>query len=159
MIGSFLLCPHLQILHVLDNTFLRQSSSNSKEIKPVHPKGNQPWLVTGSTEAEAPILWPPDGKRWLLGKDPDAGKDWRREEKGTTEDEMVGWHHWLDGHEFVQALGDGEGQGSLACYSPRDRKDLDATEQLNNNISSNGHFNKSYHFLCKAEKLLSVAGI
>ena len=75
------------------------------------------------------------------------------------EDETVGWHHPVNGHEFEQALGDGEGQGSLACYSPRDRKDLDATEQLNNNISSNGHFNKSYHFLCKAERLLSVAGI
>ena len=73
-----------------------------KEIQPVHPKGNQSWIFTGRTdaEAEAPILWPPDVKKWLIGKDPDAGKDWRQEEKGTTEDEMVGWHHGLDEHEF-----------------------------------------------------------
>ena len=79
-----------------------ESPLNSKEIKPVNPKGNQSWIFIGRTdaEAEAPILWPPDTKGWLIGKDPDAGKDWRQEEKGTTEDEMVGWHHWLDGHEF-----------------------------------------------------------
>ena len=136
-------------LHVFDNALLLQSSSDSKEIKPVNPKGNQPWLLTGRTEAEAPILWPPDGKSWLLGKDPDAGKDWRQEEKGTTEDETVGWHHQLDGHEFVEALGDSEGQGGLACYSPRGCKDLDSIERLNKNISSNGNFNKSHHFVCK----------
>ena len=91
-----------------------------KEIKPVNPKGNQPWIFIGRSdaEAEAPILWPPDAKNWLTGKDPDAGKDWRREEKGTEENEMVEWHHWLDGHEFKQVLGIGDGQGSLACYSP-----------------------------------------
>jgi len=91
-----------------------------KEIKPVNPKGNQPWIFIGRTdaEAEAPILWPPDVKKWLTGKDPDAGKDWRQEEKGTEENEMVGWHHWLDGHEFKQVLGIGDGQGSLACHSP-----------------------------------------
>ena len=83
-----------------------------------------------ATEAEAPILWPPDAKSWLIGKDPDAGKDWRQE-KGTTEDEMVGWHHWLNGHEFEQAPGDGEGQGGLACCSPWGHKELDMTEQLN----------------------------
>ena len=82
-------------------------------------------------EAEAPILWPPDAKNWLTGKDPDARKDWRQEEKGTTEDEMVGWYHWLDGHEFEQAPGVGDGQGSLACCSPQDWKDLDTTEWLN----------------------------
>ena len=73
-----------------------------KEIQPIHPKGNQSWIFVGRTdgEAETPILWPPDAKNWLIWKDPDAGKDWRQEEKGTTEDEMVGWHHWLDGHEF-----------------------------------------------------------
>ena len=89
-------------------------------IHPVHPKGNQSWIVIGRTdaEAEAPILWPPDMKNWLLGKDPDAGKEWRQEKKGTTKDQMVGWHHWLNGHEFEQAPGDGEGQGSLACCSP-----------------------------------------
>ena len=88
-----------------------------KEIQPVHPKGNQSWTFIGRTDAEAetPIFWPPDAKNWLIWKDPDAGKDWRPEEKGTTEDEMVGWHHRLDGHEFEQAPGVGDGQGSLAC--------------------------------------------
>ena len=83
------------------------------QIKPVNPKGNQPWIFTRRTdaEAEAPILWPPDAKNQLTGKDPDAGKDWRQEEKGVTEDEMVGWHHWLNGHGFEQTLGDTEGQG------------------------------------------------
>ena len=90
-------------------------------------------IFIGSTdsEAETSILWPPDVKNWLIGKDPDAGKDWRREEKGTTEDEMVGWHHRLDGHEFEQALGVGDGQGSLVCCSPWGHKELDMTEQLN----------------------------
>ena len=94
-------------------------SLDCKEIKPVNPKENQSWIFIGRTDAEAetPILWPPDAKNWLIWKDPDAGKDWRREEKGMTEDEMVGWHHWLYGHEFEQALADGMGQGSLACCS------------------------------------------
>ena len=93
---------------------------DSKEIKPVNPKGNQLWIFIGRTdaEAEAPILWPPDAKNGLTGKDPDAGKDWRQEDKRTTEDEMVGWHHQLNGQEFEQALGVGDGQGSLACCSP-----------------------------------------
>ena len=92
----------------------------SKEIKPLNSKGNQPWIFIGRSDAEteAPILWPPDVKNWLLRKDPDAGEDWRQEEKGMTNDEMVGWHHQLHGHEFEQTLGDGEGQGSLACCSP-----------------------------------------
>ena len=81
------------------------------------------------------ILWPPNAKSWLIRKTPDAGKDWRQEEKGTTEDEMVRWHHWLYGHEFEQALGNGEGQGSLASYSPWGRKESDTTERLNNNNS------------------------
>ena len=91
-----------------------------KEIQPVHPKGNQPWIFLGRTDAEAetPILWPPNVKNWLIWKDPDAGKDWRQKEKVMIEDEMVGWHHWLNGHEFEQTLGDGEGQGSLECCSP-----------------------------------------
>ena len=110
-----------------------ESPLDYKEIKPVNPKGNQSWIFIGRTNAEADplILWPPDGKDWLLGKDPDAGKDWRQEEKGTTEDEMVGWHHQLDGHEFEQALRIGDGQGSLACCSPWGRKESDMTEQLN----------------------------
>ena len=95
---------------------------DSKEIKPVDPKGNQSWIVTGRTDAEAPILWPPDAKSWFIGEDPDAGKNWRQEEKGTTEDEMVGWHHWFNGHELEQTLGDSEGQGSLACCSPWGRR-------------------------------------
>ena len=88
-----------------------------KEMKSVNPKGNQSWILTGRTdaEAEAPLFWLPDVKSWLTGKDPDAGEDWRQEEKGTTEEEMVSWHHQLKGHEFVQALGDGKGQGSLVC--------------------------------------------
>ena len=100
---------------VLEKTL--ESSLDSKKIKPVNPKRNQPWIFVGSTdaEAEALILWPPDAKNSLIGKDPGAGQDWRQEEKGTTEDEMVGWHHWLNGHSFEQAQGDGDGQGSLAC--------------------------------------------
>ena len=95
-----------------------ESPLDGKEIQPVHPKGDQPGIFTGRTDAEAPILWPPDMKSQFIRKDPDAGKDRRPEEMGMTENEMVGWHHRLDGHEFEQALGDGEGQGSLACCSP-----------------------------------------
>ena len=110
-----------------------ESPLDCKEIKPDHPKGNQSWIFIGRTDAEAEtlILWPPDAKNWLTGKDPDAGKDWRREKKGTTEDEMVGRHHWLDGHEFEQALEVGDGQGSLACFSPWGCKESDTTELLN----------------------------
>ena len=91
----------------------------------------QTTVGTTDAEAEAPFLWPSDGKSWLTGKDPDAGKDWRREEKGTTEDEMAGWRHRLDAHEFEYALGVGDGQGGLACCSPWGRKESDTTEQLN----------------------------
>ena len=110
-----------------------ESPLNSKEIKPINPKENQPWIFTGRTDtkAEALILWPPDAKNWLIGKDPGAGKDWRQEEKGMTEDEMVGWHHWLNGHEFEYALGVGDGQGGLMYYDPWDHKELDTTEWLN----------------------------
>ena len=103
---------------VLEKTL--ESPLDSREIQPVHPKGHQSWIFIGRTDAEAetPILWPPDAKNWLTGKDPDAGKDWGQEEKGTTEDEMAGWHQQLNGHEFEQALGVGDGQGSLACCSP-----------------------------------------
>ena len=113
---------------VLKNTL--ENPLDCKEIKPVNPKGNQSWIFTGGidTKAEAPVLQPPDAKNWLIGKDPDAGKDWRQEEKGMTEDEMVGWHHWLNGHEFEQALGDGEGQGSLACCSTWGHQESDITE-------------------------------
>ena len=101
---------------VLEKTI--ESPLDSKEIKVVNPKGNQPWIFIGRTDAEAPILWPPDVKSWLIGKELDVGKDWRQEEKGVTEDEMFGWHHQFNGHEFEQTQGDSEGQGSLACYSP-----------------------------------------
>ena len=105
-------------------------------LKPVNPKGNQPWILIRRTdsEAEAPILWLPDVKSWLIGKNPDACKDWRQEEKVTTEDETVGWHHQVNGHEFEWALGDDEGQGGLACCSPWGCKELDVTEWLNNNF-------------------------
>ena len=111
---------------VLEKTL--ESPLDSKEIKPVNPKGSQSWIFTGRTdaEAEAPILWPPDVKNWLTGKDPDAGKDWRQEEKGMTEDEMVGWHHWLNGHEFEQALGVGDGHGIFARCSPWGHKKSDS---------------------------------
>ena len=97
-----------------------KSPLDCKEIKPINPKGNQFWIFIGRTdaEAEALILWPPYAKSQLIGKDPDAGKDWRQEQKGTTEHEMIGWHHRLDRREFEQALGDGDGQGSLARCSP-----------------------------------------
>ena len=116
---------------VLEKTL--ESILDCKEIQPVNPKGNQPWIFIGKTDAEVetPILWPPDVKNWLIGKDPDTGNDWKQEEKGTTEDEMVGWHHWRYGHEFEQAPGVGDGQGSLACCSSWDHKKLDMAEQLN----------------------------
>ena len=110
------------------------SPLDCKEIQPVNPKGNQSWICIGRTDAEAEtlILWPPDGKNWLIWKDPDAGKDWRQEEKGTIEySRMVRWHHRLDGHEFEQALVVADGQGSLACCSPWGRKESDTTERLN----------------------------
>ena len=118
---------------VLEKTL--ESPLDCKEIQQVHHKGDQSWVFIGRTnaEAETPILWPPDAKSQLIRKDPDAGKDWRQEEKGMTEDEMVGWHHPLDGHKFEQAPRVGHGQGSLACCSPWDLKELDMAEQLNNN--------------------------
>ena len=101
---------------VLEKTL--ESPFDCKKIKPVNPKGNQSWVFIGMTDADVLVLWPCDAKNWLIGKDLDTGKEWRQEEKGTTENEMVGWHHRLDGHEFEQAPGVGEGQGSLACFSP-----------------------------------------
>ena len=116
---------------VLEKTL--ESPLDIKEIQSINPKGNQSWIFIGKTDAEAeiPIFWPPDAKNWLTGKDPDAGKDWRWEKKGPTKDEMVGWHHRLDGHEFEQALGVGDGQKSLVCYSPWGCKESDMTERLN----------------------------
>ena len=116
---------------VLEKTL--ESPLDCKEIQPVHPKGDQSWVFIGGTnvEAENPIFWPPDAKSWLIWKDPDVRKDWRQEEKGTTEDKMVGWHHWLNGHEFWWTPGVGDGQGGLACCGSWGRKELDATERLN----------------------------
>ena len=112
-----------------------ESPLDCKEIKPVNPKGNQSWISIRRTDAEveAPIVRPPEAKSWRIGKDPDTGKDWRQEEKGTTEYEMVGWHHWLNGYEFEQTPWDGERQGSLVCCSPWGREESDTTEQLKNN--------------------------
>ena len=116
---------------VLEKTL--ESPLDCKEIQPVHPKGDPSLVFTGRTDAEAetPILWPPHEKSWLIGKDPDAGRDWEQEEKWTTEDEMAGWHHRLDGHEFELTPGGGDGQGSLACYDTWGQKESDTAEWLN----------------------------
>ena len=116
---------------VLEKTL--ESPLDLKEIQPVHPKGNQSWICIGRTDvaAETPILWLPAVKSWLIGKDPDAEKDWGQKEKGITEDEMVGWHNRLDGHGFGWTLGVGDGQGGLACCGSWGRKELDTTERLN----------------------------
>ena len=128
-----------------------ESSLDCKEIEPVHPKGDdQSWVFIGRTdvEAETPILWPPDAKSWLVWKDPDAGKDWRREEKGMTEEEMVGWHHPLNGHGFGWTPGVGDGQGSLACCSSRSHKvHGDTTERLNWTHTHRGGIWSSIHFI------------
>ena len=119
---------------VLEKTLA--SPLDSKEIQSVHPKGDQSWVFIGRTdvEVEAPILWSPDAKSWLIGKDPDAGKDWGQEEKGTIEDKMVGWHHCLNGHRFGWTLGVGDGQGSLVCCISWGHKESDTTEQLSWNV-------------------------
>ena len=115
---------------VLEKTL--ESPLDCQEIQLVHPKGNQSCIFIWRTDndPEAPILWPPDMKKWLIGNDHDAEKDWRQE-KRMTKDEMVGWHHWLKVHKFEQALGVADGQGSLACYHPWGRKESDMTEWLN----------------------------
>ena len=116
---------------VLEKTL--ESPLDCKEMQPVHPKGNQSWIFIGRTDAkaEAPILCPPNAKKWLTGKDPDAGKDWRQEEKGMTEDEIVGWHHWLNGYELEQTPGVGDEEGGLVCCSPWGHKESDTIERLN----------------------------
>ena len=116
---------------VLDKTL--ESPLDCKKIQPVHPKGDQFWVFIGriDVEAETPILWSPHAKIWLIRKDPDAGRDWRREKKGMTEDKLAGWHHRLDGYEFEWALGVGDGQGGLACCDSWGYKELDVTEWLN----------------------------
>ena len=118
---GFLSFPHCQ----LPSHQQIQSTVTSRK----RSQSTQPWILFGSivAEAEAPIFWPPDVKSQLTGKDPDAEKYWRQKEKGMAEDEMVGWHHWHNGHEFQQTLGDSEGQGNLSCYCPWDHKELDVT--------------------------------
>ena len=126
-----------------------ESPLDCKEIKPVNRKGNQPWILIERTDAEAPVLWPSDGKNQLIRKDPDAEKDWMQDEKGMTKDEMVEWHPWLSGREFEQGLGDGKGQGSLECSIPWDNKESETTKQVNNYLSliSILSFWKCYHHL------------
>ena len=116
---------------VLEKTL--ESPLDYKKIQPVHSKGDQPWVFFGRNDAKAetPVLWPPHAKSWLTGKDSDAGKDWGQEEKGTTEDEMAGWYHWLNGHESEWTPRVGDGQGDLACWDSWGRKESDTTEQLN----------------------------
>ena len=116
---------------VLEKTL--ESPLDFKEIQPVHPRGDQSWVFFGRNDAkaEAPVLWPPHAKSWLIGKDTDAGRDWGQEEKWMTEDEMAGWHHWLDAHEFGWTPGVGDGQGGLACCDSWGHKESDMTEQLN----------------------------
>ena len=116
---------------VLERTL--ESPLDCKEIQPVHPNGDQPWDFFGENDAKAetPVLWPPHTKSWLIGKDFDVGRDWGQEEKGTTKDEMAGWHHWLDEHESEWTPGIGDGEGALACCDSWGRKELDTTEQLN----------------------------
>ena len=115
-----------------------------KEIKPVHPKGNQSWIFTGRTDAL--IIWLPDVKNWLTGKDPDAGKDWRQKEKGTAEDEMVGWHHQHNGHEFEQAPGDSKRQGTLACCNPW------GSQGVGRNLETEHHHQISSHRFTAGEE-------
>ena len=116
---------------ILQNTF--ESPLDCRKIKPINPKGNQSWIFIGRTDAEteAPILWSPSVKSWLIGKDSDARRDWGQEEKGTTEDEMAGWHHWLNGRESEWTPGVGDGQGGLACFNSWGHKESDTTERLN----------------------------
>ena len=118
---------------LLSSHSLFQLALDCKEIQPVHSKGDQSWVFFGRTDAKAetPVLWPPNAKSWLIGKDSDAGRDWGQEEKGKTEDEMAGWHHRLDGREFEWTPGVGDGQGSLVCCNSWDHKESDTTERLN----------------------------
>ena len=121
----------LMLLNCLEKTL--ESPLDCKETQPVHPKGDQSWVYIGRTDAEAetPILWPPHVRSWLIVKDPDAGRDWGQEEKGTTEDEMAGWHHRLEGHQFEWTPGVGDGQGDLVCCDSLGRQESDMTERLN----------------------------
>ena len=134
---------------VLEKTL--ETPLDCKVIQPVYPKAKQSWIFIGRTDAEdeTPILWPPDAKSWLIGIDLDAGKDWKQEEKGKTEDEMFGWHHQLDGHEFEQAAWVGDGQERLVCCSPWNRRESDTTEQRNWLTFSRSHrVNQKKTWIC-----------
>ena len=153
--GRNQLCWHFDLrlnwcfwIVVLEKTL--ESPLDSNEIQSVHHKGDQSWLFIGRTdvEAETTILWPPDAKSWFIWKDPDAGKDWGQEEKGTIEDEMVGWHHWFNGHGFGWTLGVGDGQGGLACCGSWGHKESDTTEQLNWTECPTSWFVKKLNFCC-----------
>ena len=148
---------------MLLNCGVGEDSWDCKEIQPVHPKGNQSWIFIGRTFAEAGtlIFWLPDAKKWLIGKDPDAGKDWRQEEKEMTEDEMVGWHCQLNGHEFEQAPGAGDGQGSLACCSPWGHKESVKTERPDwtETMSSSIDLSFKNAWLWKIHLLFLIIGI
>ena len=140
---------------VLEKTL--ESPLDCKEIKLVNPKGNQSWIFFRTTDAEpeAPVHWPPDEKDWLTGKDLDTGKDWRQE-KGITEEKMVGWHHWLSGCEFEQALEDGEGQGSLVCCRPWCCKESNTTERLNNNNNQSHWLQNHYQVFWASIEVLKI---
>ena len=144
-----------------------ESLLDCKEIQPVHPKVDQSWVFTERTDIETPVLWPPDVKSWLIWKDPDAGKDWGQEEKGTTEEEMVGWHHWLNGHGFGWTLGVGDGQRGLVCCGSWGHKESDMIERLNwteqRNISLKSVVEKVFnvwynitYLLCSGSKELDM---
>ena len=142
---------------VLEKTL--ESPLDCKEIQPVHPKGNQSWILLGRTDVEAKtlILWPPDAKSWLIGKDPDAGKHWRQEQKRMTEDEMVGWHHQCNGYGFGWTLGVGDGQGGLACCGSWGYKELDMTEPLNWSDTVFSHyFIYSLQYTCKLHSIFTI---
>ena len=124
-----------------------ESPLDCRKIQPVHPKVNQSWIGSTDVEAETLILWPPDAKSWLIWKNHGSGKDWRQEKKGRTEDEMVEWHYWLNGHEFQQALEVGDGQGSVVCCSPWGGQELDMTVQLNWTEGSSSYYLISYNWL------------
>ena len=139
---------------VLEKTL--ESPLDCKEIQPVHSEGNQSWVFIGRTDAKAetPIVWPPHVKSWLIGKDPDAGKGWGQEEKGMTEDEMAGWHHRLDGHEFEWTPGVGDGQGGLACYDSWGRRESDTTERLNWTDRQTGGFRRK--IILKVQDMFTI---
>ena len=145
---------------VLEKTL--ESPLDCKELQPVHPKGNQSWVFIGRSdvEAETPKLWPPDEKSWLIWKDPDAGKDWGQEEKGTTEDEIVGWHHWLSGHEFGWAPEVGVGQGGLACCSSQSCKQTRLSDwtdlHLGGDLYGCAYVQKFIRTLCYSHPSLEV---